>query len=871
MKKAKRQLTEIQVERKMKVLDTLKSLIFPVVLCLVFAIGIYLIIHVVNVTPEEDEIVPRAYAGEEETIVLENDELKLEMNSLTTNFTITQKKTGKVWSSIADNAEDDSMALSDEKGKMLSNLVLSYAVTNGLETVFNSYDYSVKKGVYEIEYTDDEIKLLYSIGNISKEFVIPPVIKEADFEALKANMEQSEVNYIKDYYTKYDINKLRKKDNKEELLEKYPILETEVIYVLRADKTPDARKQKMETFFEAAGYTYDMYLADKELDGSEGSDDKPVFNLEMDLRLEGSDLVVEIPYSELQYRSDCPVYTITPFPYFGAADKNEDDGFILVPEGGGSLIKYNNGKFSQNTYYANMYGWDQCLGRNFVVHDTRAYFNVFGQSCDGSSYICIMEGGAPYAAIQAGISGMVSDYNYVNAVYSICQREDYNVSTMANAAVYAYVQNLPQDEGIIQRYRFIDSGDYVDMAKTYRSYLEAEYGSYMTLNTDTEAPMAVEIVGAIDKVQQVVGVPVSLPLKLTSYKEATDIVTDIKNSGVNNLSVKYVGWCNGGVSQKILKSINTIAVLGSKKDLQKLSDTANSLGVDLYLDGITQYAHRSNIFNGFNSFTDAARLLTKQRAELYHFSHVTYSSRNGFKSYYLLNAPLANKMADNLVDYSVKMGTGVSFQDLGMDLSSDFTRDDFHSRQQVMNENEELLKTLDDRGAKLMINMGNDYAVPYADMVTNMDLRGSEYTLIDDVVPFYQIAIHGYVDYTGDPINVCGNDIDELLASAEYGAGLSFTVMHESAFAIQKTLYPEYYACEYAEWKDRMLDMYNRYNAELGHTFNQEISGHEVLSPYVSCTSYADGTKVYVNYSYSDEYTAADGTVVPVRDYTVVR
>ena len=65
--------------------------------------------------------------------------------------------------------------------------------------------------------------------------------------------------------------------------------------------------------------------------------------------------------------------------------------------------------------------------------------------------------------------------------------------------------------------------------------------------------------------------------------------------------------------------------------------------------------------------------------------------------------------------------------------------------------------------------------------------------------------------------------------------------------------------------------MYNRYNAELGHTFNQEISGHEVLSPYVSCTSYADGTKVYVNYSYSDEYTAADGTVVPVRDYTVVR
>ena len=49
------------------------------------------------------------------------------------------------------------------------------------------------------------------------------------------------------------------------------------------------------------------------------------------------------------------------------------------------------------------------------------------------------------------------------------------------------------------------------------------------------------------------------------------------------------------------------------------------------------------------------------------------------------------------------------------------------------------------------------------------------------------------------------------------------------------------------------------------------MTGHEVLSPYVYCTSYADGTKVYVNYSYADDFTAPDGTVVPKRDYTVVR
>ena len=62
-----------------------------------------------------------------------------------------------------------------------------------------------------------------------------------------------------------------------------------------------------------------------------------------------------------------------------------------------------------------------------------------------------------------------------------------------------------------------------------------------------------------------------------------------------------------------------------------------------------------------------------------------------------------------------------------------------------------------------------------------------------------------------------------------------------------------------------------RYNNELGHTFDERITGHEILNDFVRCTTYEDGTKVYVNYSFADEYTAADGTVVPIRDYVVVR
>ena len=62
---------------------------------------------------------------------------------------------------------------------------------------------------------------------------------------------------------------------------------------------------------------------------------------------------------------------------------------MFVPEGGGATINFNNGKTNQSTYYANVYGWDMCLSRDAVVHNTRAYYGVYGVSQGDNSFICI--------------------------------------------------------------------------------------------------------------------------------------------------------------------------------------------------------------------------------------------------------------------------------------------------------------------------------------------------------------------------------------------------------------------------------------------------------------------------------------------------
>lgn len=855
-------------QRKEAVTRWLKSLIFPVILCAIIAVGVVIVLNYTGTEEEEKSIHVRGYDGGDEELVLENDSLKLVMDPKTTQFSLEVKATGKVWYSNPQDVDSDTFALALEKSNLKSTLLMSYCMTGGMEVKFNSYDQSTVNGLYELEAGEDYIRVKYSLGNLEREYVIPPVGKASDMDTMFEAMSNEDRTLVKRYYKKYDINNLGKKDNKEELLASYPILETEPIYVLR-DEVGVAVKTKMEILFENVGYTYEDFEADKELNLKESSADKPVFNVDVVYRLEGSDLVVEVPLKDLEFKSEYPIYTITPLPYFGAGGK-EDEGYILVPEGGGAIINFNNGKTIQNNYYANMYGWDMCLSRDAVVHNTRNYFNTFGISSGDDSFLCILEEGVPYASVQANVSGKVNSYNYVNSVYSVCVRQQYSMNdTLTNEAIYVYQKDLPE-ETLTQRYRFVDSPSYTDMAKEYQRYLKNSYGSYFAMNDDTDTPVVLELVGAVDKVKQILGVPVSRPLELTTYKEAEAMLEELTSQGMKNMSVKLSGWCNGGISQKLLKNVKEVSSLGGGRDLRSMIDKAESLGVEIYLDGVTQYAYDSSFFDGFFSYRDAARFLSKERAELFEYSAVTYSARELGDNYWLLHTDLAMEMVDNLLKAGDEYGTGVSFRDLGQDLSSDFYKKKVYSRQQVLDRQVERLKQAADAGQNIMINMGNDYAAAYSDMITNMDLQGSEYTILDEYVPFYQLAVHGYLNYTGEAINLAGDAEEELLRSAEYGAGLQFTLMQESAFTLQKTLYTEYFGADYSAWHDRMMEIYTRYNEELGHTYNQEMTGHEILDSGLSCTTYQDGTKVYVNYGYRD-VTAAPGVTVPARDYKVVR
>ena len=298
MSRKKTEKTERQRERRRNISEALRGMIFPLIMLALTVSAVFVIMNYQNAPEEEEAVMIHGYTGDGSPVVLESDKLLFTMDPETTQFTVQVKDSGRVWYSNPQNAASDPGALTEEKAKLQSTLLMSYAVNTGLEVSYNTHSYSVDNGIYDIQQGEDFVRVDYSLGNVEKEYIIPPVTTKENFDKWTGAMDSKGRDRAQQYYKKYDINKLGKKDNREELLQSYPILETEVIYVLR-DTTKENVKKNLQEFFAAAGYTYEDYLADKELSTLEKSSDKPVFNVSMIYRLEGDDLVVEVPFSSM--------------------------------------------------------------------------------------------------------------------------------------------------------------------------------------------------------------------------------------------------------------------------------------------------------------------------------------------------------------------------------------------------------------------------------------------------------------------------------------------------------------------------------------------------------------------------------------------
>ncbi|BCJ94021.1 hypothetical protein acsn021_15900 [Anaerocolumna cellulosilytica] len=813
---------------------------------------------------EQGEVMePYAYTGDKTMYALENEFLSFSLDPATTYFQVTDKKNHTVWNSNPVEGANDEKADAESKKQILSTLLVKYSTDVGIQTTYSNYEYSIAKQVYEIEEGSDYIKVKYSIGDVEKVFIYPEALPESKMQIYLNKMDDSQKKQIDSYYRKYDVNKLRASDNKEELLIKYPDLETEKVYVIR-DNLQEYISIKLEEVFDAAGYTMADFEEDSHRYEKGEAKQKPFYNISVVYRLDNEELIVEVPFEEMQWPHNYPLIEVTVLPYFCSGSAKEE-GYLFVPEGTGGIIEFNNGKVQQNPYYAQVYGWDNGMKRDSLVDESRVAFPVYGIAKNNSAMLCFMEEYNTLATLSADVSGRKHSYNYVNASYTTLHSASVQVSAKSDRSVMVYEAEKPEG-AIRQRYRFFGTDSYSEMAGGYRDYLIEKYN--LVRYEKSGVPVNITLIGAIDAVKQRFGFPVSVPVPLTTYEEAKNILMELMNYGYQNVSVRYSGMINGGIKQTILQSVKPVSELGSRKELKAYLSYAKENDIAVFLDSVADYTYKGGLFDGFSVNRDASKYPSREVVKLYDFSPVWFGEKDWIDSYYVLKPQLAVSGMQNVAKAGGNFGTsGIAFRDIGYTLNADYNPKNLLTREKVAILQQEALKEIRAVGQKIMVKGGNEYVLSYTDFIVDMELTGNPYQIIDYGVPFYTIALHGLLPYTGTSLNLSNNYTDMVLKSAETGAGLSFTFMKEPVALLQNTNYTYYFGADYDKWKEEAYTIYNRYEAELGGLFNQFITGHERLAEGVFVTSYEGGTRVFVNYSNAD-YT--EGTLkVPARDYKV--
>jgi len=353
------------------------------------------------------------------------------------------------------------------------------------------------------------------------------------------------------------------------------------------------------------------------------------------------------------------------------------------------------------------------------------------------------------------------------------------------------------------------------------------------------------------------------------------MIQDFAKFGWNNVQVKITGWFNRSYDHRVPNRINLARELGGKRDFLNLVSAAKVNGYDLYPEADFMFMRDLTLFGGFSLYSDVARYVSRNRVEKYPFSFVWFGERTRWgKLNYLARPASSMNIIDSFTRRASSLGLqNIAFRNMGSRLAGDYNEKRRVSREASMKMRQDKFAQLSDSGTRIMLSAGFLYSVPWADFIIDMAVDYQGFGITDVSVPFYQIALHGLVPYTGRAINLAEDYTKHLLKTIESGAGLYFSFMTEETAVLQETKYRQFYSNEYHKWVGDADALYRKFSSDFGHLYNQAITGHEILSDGVTVTEYEDGTKVVVNVSVNPWVYEGDGRsiVIEPNNYIVQR
>lgn len=537
-------------------------------------------------------------------------------------------------------------------------------------------------------------------------------------------------------------------------------------------------------------------------------------------------------------------YTIASFyvyPFMGYSRAGEGQGYMIIPDGQGAIVGFedNEGRYT-SPYDKQVYGVNIGVDDQYIsavsVEAEDVIMPVFGMVHTDSqiAVLGVIEQGDIAARIQAYPNGVRNlPFDWVTAKYTL--RFVFNQPMGPSAGNVATRTEKRRDVDILQHFLLTtgEAADYAGLAVAYRNYLIAN--DTFKQADDRAFDIQLDFLG-IERENYLLG---KQDVVMTDFEQAGTILDELKEAGVEKMSVVYRGWQTNGLTGGVpTDSLSVAKSLGGKSGLKKLAEKAAEAGIPFALEAdvlsLNTETHPALTFS-------ALKKITSQTLSKPTFGKV-YDTLN------YCNPATSKSAAEKLISDMTKEGLqGISFTGITQVLTDYYHKDAYHDTSEMAAIYAGIISQANDRLTTALVSP-NAYLWQYADVITDLPVAGSDYTYTDAEIPFLTIALSGQIPYYVEYTNFQANTHEFFLHLVEQGARPSFLLTWEDPIELQNTNSASIYSSRYELYKSIIVEWYQDL-ADLFDIVGTDgmIVDHVRAGDLVKVT-WDNGTLVYINF-----------------------
>jgi hypothetical protein len=541
------------------------------------------------------------------------------------------------------------------------------------------------------------------------------------------------------------------------------------------------------------------------------------------------------------------------------------EGYVLVPDGPGALIRFVDRNIGLSPYIGDVYGANPAESTYYYSSEA-SYFPfkspsmpVYGIAHGNrqAAYVGFATKGAAYMTLYVSPEEDITYYTYAYP------RFEYNniFHQVYNKRGDGYFTTMDERRhfDINMRYEFLANdgdrpADYVGMALTYRDYLLAH--DALTLKTQTNDKIGIRLDFVMADIKK--SVFGTQDVIVTTAKDVSNILSDLHDQNIENISSGLLGWASGGITSGHPGTTEWSGSIGSKSAFTNLIELASGFGYDVSFSQDYVNIHKTQV----NYSTSAARHINSW--------YIEYRLRGEYPVN-LFGIAKPTKSAAWIKAQTTalaKLDVGsFTIEGISSVLTSDFDNGTT-TLEETITLYQNALAALDPTQTVAMTNP-NDYLWNYVDRYLNTPVYSTQFLVETDTVPFLQLVLNQSMEMYAPYSNFSFYTPKDVLRMIDYNTYPSFVLSQDPAYNLALTNANRYYSTEYTEYKSLIVSIYKDVDRSLSEVIGAKWIDRQVLENGVILNVYDNGKKILINYT--ESAVTINGKIFQAMSATVIR